>query len=207
MNTQFYFIILISLVCFMVVLNFILMGQISQLMKRKPKRTTEEVLSSEERDKLKAAASAQYEAAMVRELKRFEQSLTKASTELLSDLHAQVVKSDAEIAAAAAQLTTQTQAEYAQLMQSATGHLRTQLATLDTAITQATTTQTTAMAELVEGRKQAVITRVDTQLADILTQYLNATLEQLDLTDQEQFIIAKLEEIKPRLKEDLNHVK
>ncbi|MEI7818596.1 MAG: hypothetical protein WCI47_00600 [bacterium] len=181
--------------------------KVMQLLKRKPKRPVEEVLSQEDREKLKRVAADHFEAAMVRELKHFEQDLAKTSQSLLTDLHAQVETSDKAISLAASELTVHLRGEYEVLLNNALSQIKAQLAIGETNLQNFTVTQAQALADLVESRKQIVINRVDTQLADILANYLNSSLEQLDLSDQEHLIMAKLEEIKPMLKADLARVK
>lgn len=165
-----------------------------------------EILSADERRQLKKQAAEQYEATLVRELKHFEGQLTALSTALLTALKADVATSDQGITQAANQLTTQLSHEYTGLTQQALSQLKLHIAAVEAQLATQSSALEAGMSELVAARKQAVLKRVDADLADILSQYLNATLEQLDLTDQEPLILAKLEEIKPQLKADIGRV-
>ena len=182
---------------------------VGRLLKRNKKATAvnHDILTADERRELKKQAAAQYEVAMVRELKQFEGQLSQLSNSLLSELQADVKSSDASITQAAAQLTQQLSEQYTNLLTQATNQLQAHVTTVNQELTKQTAALEERLSTTALARQQAVVKRVDTELADILSEYLNGTLEQLDLTDQEQFILAQLEEIKPKLKEDLSHVK
>lgn len=209
MQTNTLILILILSLATLGLLGLWLLVWVGRLLKHTKKAAVvnHDILTADERRELKKQAAAQYEAALVRELKQFEGQLTNLSSSLLAELKADVKSSDQAVTQAAAQLTTQLSEQYTSLLTQATTQLQTHLSTVEQELTKETTALQESLQATTEARRQVVLKRVDTELADILSQYMNATLEQLDLTDQEQFILAKLEAIKPQLKEDLSRVK
>ncbi len=165
-----------------------------------------EVLSVEERQKLKKQAQTQYEASLVRELKRFEGQLEALSNTLLTDLKQDVQAGDHSITQATQALTEQVTKQYNALFTQASSQMKTHVAAVDQTLNEQTATLAKSLAAITEERKRVVVARVEADLADILSQYLNASLGSLDLTGQEQLILERLEAIKPKLKEDINHV-
>lgn len=165
-----------------------------------------EVLNSEERQELKKKAQTQYEASLVRELKRFEGQLGSLSTSLLVDLKRDVQGGDHDITQATKALTEQVTREYNSLFIQATDQMKAHMVAVDKSLDEQTSALAKSLAEATEGRKRVVVARVEADIADILSQYLKVSLSGLDLTGQEQLIIERLEAIKPKLKEDINHV-
>ena len=180
----------------------------SRLKKIDPKSALDDkILSKNEIDGLKKQAAAAYQASLEKELKQFEVGLNQLSRSMLDIFKKDVISANNIVNKTAMQLTDNLAKEYTDLLKQASSTIKANIIATDNELTEQTKQLAEDLKAIRLSRQEVAIKRVDSDIADILSQYLNAVLQELDLTDQEQFIMSKLESIKAPLLEDLKRGK
>ena len=180
----------------------------SRLKKIDPKSALDDkILSKNEIDGLKKQAAAAYQVSLEKELKQFEAGLNQLSRSMLDDFKKDVISANNIVNKTAMQLTDNLAKEYTDLLKQASSTIKANIIATDNELTEQTKQLAEDLKAIRLSRQEVAIKRVDSDIADILSQYLNAVLQELDLTDQEQFIMSKLESIKAPLLEDLKRGK
>lgn len=163
-------------------------------------------LSHEQQVKLRDDAARQYEAMMVRELQRFEKNMQKFSDELLANTQAHVARPDIAIEKTLDGLMSTTTTGYSAALEKSVAALKARLSSVDALLVSHAEAADMQVQSLVEERKKRAITRVDTALANIFSDYMSQVAEGLDYGEQQAYILAQLEAIKPQLIEDIKRV-
>ena len=178
-------------------------ARLQTLENRRAKVKHDSPLTKDQLAKLHEEASRQYEASMVRELKRFESELTKTSDDLLAKLKQQVGDPDAQLASTINGLMQTTTTGYTAALDQSVVQLKTRLATIDQMIATHAEQADQAVQALVDERKAAALSRVDAALGELFADYMATVASGLDLSDQQTLILQQLESIKPQLLEDI----
>jgi hypothetical protein len=153
--------------------------------------------------KLREEASRQYEAAMVRELQRFEKEMAKLSNDLLVKIQQKVGQPDVELEKTVNALVDTTTRGYSTALEETITGLKARLATIDALLASHAESADKAVQALVEERKVKVLSKLDTSIEEIFADYMASVAAGLDLSDQQEYIIRQLESIKPQLIEDV----
>jgi hypothetical protein len=176
----------------------------NHLKKNNQKRNKHEAsLSRDQLAKLREEASRQYEAAMVRELQRFEKEMAKLSNDLLVKIQQKVGQPDVELEKTVNALVDTTTRGYSTALEETITGLKARLATIDALLASHAESADKAVQALVEERKVKVLSKLDTSIEEIFADYMASVAAGLDLSDQQEYIIRQLESIKPQLIEDV----
>ncbi len=195
-------IIIVSLV-FCVGLLLLLLGKVQKLLNSQKKTKPDPGLTRSAQAKLREEASHQYEAMMVRELQRFEKNMQKFSDELLSSMQQRVGQPDVDLEKTVDALVAATTQGYGLALEESVAALKARLSSLDALLVTHAEAADKDVQTLVAERKAKAVARVDASLASIFSDYMSTVASELDFSNQQDYIVAQLEAIKPQLKEDI----
>lgn len=178
-------------------------ARLQTLENRRTKVKHDTPLTKDQLAKLHDEAAQQYEATMVRELKRFEGEMTKMSNDLLGKLQGQIGTPQAQLASTIDGLLQTTTHGYADALDQAVAQLKARLATVDALIASHAEQADKAVQVMVDERKATALARIDASLGEMFADYMATVASGLDLSDQQALILQQLESIKPQLVEDI----
>lgn len=195
--------VVIGLMAMMLLVVAWLGTRIQKLEKSRTHHVHDSPLTKEQRTQLHQEASRQYEASMVRELKRFETEMSKLSDDLLGKLQAQIGNPEAQLQSTIEGLVQATTTGYSQALDTAVQQLKARLVSIDALIASHADAADKAVQAMVDERKAAAIHRVDESLGELFADYMTTVASGLDLSAQQDLIMQRLESIKPQLLEDV----
>lgn len=157
-------------------------------------------------ERLRADAVARYESVMARELIRFEAEIEKTSNDLLENLQAHTNKPDEKLMTVMNHMIQSTEAGYQTALDKLITNFSEQLKTMEADIVKRGRAAEQVSAQIIEDRKAAALKHIEGDLADIFNRYFTQVVSEIDLSDQQDLILAKLEAMKPQLLEDIKRV-
>lgn len=197
--------ILVALVACIALLAVVLV-KLQKLEKHHKKAKPVVSLTRAQQTQLHEEAGRQYEAMMVRELQRFEKSMQKFSDELLENMRQHVGQPDVQIAQTIEGLVGATTDGYSLALQEAVTALKARLSSVDALLASHAEAADKNVQALVEERKARAVSRADAALAGIFSDYMASVATNLDFGEQQDYVLAQLEAIKPQLLEDVKRV-
>lgn len=163
-------------------------------------------LTRDQQAKLREDAARQYEAMMVRELQRFEKSMQKFSDDLLANMQAHIGQPDVALEKTMHGLMDATTNGYGAALENSVAALKARLSSVDALLVSHAEAADAQILALVEDRKAKALSRVDSALASIFSDYMAQVAAGLDYGEQQAYIMAQLDALKPQLKEDIQRV-
>lgn len=198
--------IILAILAACLVLLGVVLTKLSTLERHQKKAKPAVTLTRAQQTQLHDEAGRQYEAMMVRELQRFEKSMQKFSDELLENMHQHVGQPDVQISKTIEGLVSATTDGYSMALQEAVAALKARLSSVDALLSSHADAADKNVLALVEERKARAIQRADTALAAIFTDYMASVATSLDYGEQQDYVLAQLEAIKPQILEDIKRV-